>query len=178
MADPDPPVLGFSAFSGTGKTTLLTRLLPLLRERGLRIAVVKHAHHSFDLDQPGKDSYELRKAGAHQMVVTSRRRTAIIHEHGDDGPEPRLADALARVDPRGMDLVLVEGFKHEDFPKIELHRPALGQPLICADNPSVIAVASDEPVSLPRGLPLLDLNRPEAIAEFIWAWHARATGQS
>jgi molybdopterin-guanine dinucleotide biosynthesis protein MobB len=168
------PVMGFCAFSGTGKTTLLTRLVPLLRAKGLKLAVVKHAHHSFDLDQPGKDSYELRKAGACQMVVTSRRRTAIIHEHGDDNPEPRLVDALAAVDPKGMDLVLVEGFKHERFPKIELHRPSLGHPLLCADSEAVIAVASDRPLTLPRALPRLDLDSPEEIADFIMDWHRTA----
>lgn len=161
------PLLGFCAWSGTGKTTLLAKLIPLLRERGLRLGVVKHAHHQFDIDQPGKDSWILRHAGAAQTVVASRQRAALIREYDDGRPEPSLADSLALLDPTALDLVLVEGFKHEPFPKIELHRPAMGRELICAKAPEVIAVASDAPVALPRPLPLLDLNDPPGIADFV-----------
>src|SRR5689334_21649650 len=106
------PTLGFAAYSGTGKTTLLRRIIPLLRERGLRVAVIKHAHHSFDTDVPGKDIYELRKAGAAQMLVASRHRSALVTEMTDVG-EPRLDDLLSRLDQVDVDLILVEGFKAE-----------------------------------------------------------------
>ncbi len=167
MTDFPLPLLGFCAWSGTGKTTLLSHLIPLLRERDLRLAIVKHAHHDFDIDKPGKDSWVLRHAGASQTVVASRRRAALITEYDDDRTEPSLADSLALLDPDALDLVLVEGFKHEPCPKIELHRPAMGRDLICAEVPEVIAVASDAPVELPRPLPLLDMNDPGGIADFI-----------
>ncbi|RMG37880.1 MAG: molybdopterin-guanine dinucleotide biosynthesis protein B [Gammaproteobacteria bacterium] len=167
MKDFPLPLLGFCAWSGTGKTTLLSRLIPLLRRRGLRPAIVKHAHHDFDIDKPGKDSWKLRHAGASQTVVASRNRAALIREYDDGRPEPSLADSLRLLDPDTLDLVLVEGFKHEPFAKIELHRPAMGRDLICAEVPEVIAVASDAPVTLPRPLPLLDLNDPPAIADFV-----------
>ena len=170
MPDFPIPVLGLCAFSGTGKTTLLTALLPLLRARGMRVAVIKHAHHSFDLDYPGKDSYELRKAGAVQTLVASRQRVALIREYEPERAEPSLADARALVDPTGMDLVLVEGFKREPLPKIELCRPSRGRPLMCGRDANIIAVASDGPVELPRDLPLLDLNSPAQIADFVLRW--------
>ncbi|MFL6712642.1 MAG: molybdopterin-guanine dinucleotide biosynthesis protein B, partial [Sulfurifustis sp.] len=118
MVTPRPPILGIAAYSGTGKTTLLRKILPQLRGRGLRVAVVKHAHHSFDTDVPGKDSYELRKAGAVQMLVASRHRWALITETGDAN-EPRLDELLGQLDQSNLDLILVEGFKAEAFPKIE-----------------------------------------------------------
>jgi molybdopterin-guanine dinucleotide biosynthesis protein B len=160
------PVLGFAAYSGTGKTTLLRKLLPRLTREGLRVAVIKHAHHDFDTDVPGKDSYELRRAGAVQMIVASRRRRALITETPDDH-EPRLADLLADVDARHTDLVLVEGFKAEAVRKIELHRPSLGHPLLCTADPTIIAIATDGPLALGRAIPQLDLNRPDEIADFI-----------
>lgn len=161
------PLLGFCAFSGTGKTTLLTRLIPLLRERGLQLAVLKHAHHRFDIDQPGKDSYRLREAGAEQVLIASRHRMALIREFATEQPEPTLATLLGHLDLTDVDLVLVEGFKHESIPKIELHRPALGHPLLHGDDPQVIAVASDGPFEPLRPLPVLDLNDAAAIAGFI-----------
>lgn len=168
MSLPFPiPLIGFCAPSGTGKTSLLSRLIPLLREAGVRVAVVKHAHHGFEIDQPGKDSYLLRAAGADQVVVASRERLALIRENASPAQEPSLAEALYHLDPTGADLVLVEGFKHESFPKIELCRPALGAPLLHPDDPQVIAVATDAPLALARPLPLLDLNRPEAIRDFL-----------
>jgi molybdopterin-guanine dinucleotide biosynthesis protein MobB len=163
----DLPLLGFCAWSGTGKTTLLSQLIPLLRERGLRLGVVKHAHHAFDIDHPGKDSWVLRHAGADQTLVASRRRTALIVEHADGPADPELAECLAMLDTGHLNLVLVEGFKHESFPKIELHRPAMRRPLLCGDSPDILAVASDRPVKLPRALPLLDLNDTPQIADFI-----------
>jgi len=160
------PILGFAAFSGTGKTTLLCRILPLLKARGLRVGLVKHAHHDFDTDIPGKDSYELRKAGAVQMLVASRRRRALVTET-EDGHEPRLDELLRHLDPDSLDLVLVEGFKAEPFPKIELHRPSLGHPLLCLADRSIVAVATDAPLPIEPGVPRLDLNRPTEIVEFI-----------
>lgn len=167
------PVLGVAAYSGTGKTTLLRKILPQLQRRGLRVAVVKHAHHSFDTDIPGKDSYELRKAGATQMLVASRHRWALVTETGD-AAEPRLEALLARLDHSRLDLILVEGFKAEAFPKIELHRPSLGQPLLYPLDPSIIAIATDAPLPEAPNIEVLDLNRPEDIVAFILARTARA----
>ncbi|MCP3866899.1 MAG: molybdopterin-guanine dinucleotide biosynthesis protein B [Gammaproteobacteria bacterium] len=162
------PILGFCAFSGTGKTTLLERLIPLLKSRRLRIGVIKHAHHSFDVDHAGKDSCKLRDAGADQMLVASRNRIAWIRETPEQEQEPTLADLLHSLLPDQLDLVLVEGFKHTHFPKIELHRSRLGKPLIHTHDTSVIAVATDIPRFIsPTGLPALNLNRPDEIADFI-----------
>ena len=170
MRHPGAAVLGFAAWSGTGKTTLLRALIPALRASGLRLGVVKHAHHSFELDYPGKDSYELRKAGALQVVVASRQRLALIREYAAERPEPSLAEALAVIDPTDLDLVLVEGFKREALPKLELCRPQRGKPLMCGRDPNIIAVACDGPLELPRPVPLLDLNNPAQVAEFILRW--------
>jgi len=168
------PVLGFAAFSGTGKTTLLIRLIPFLEQRGVRVALVKHAHHDFDIDKPGKDSYELRKAGARQVLVASDRRSALITDY-PERREPRLEDLVAQLALDTVDLVLVEGFRHLPFPKIELHRPSLKHPLLCHEDGSIIAVATDSPVDTDP-LPRLDLNRAAMIGEFVLAWldeHAR-----
>lgn len=163
------PMLGFAAYSGTGKTTLLLKLLPLLKARGLRIAVVKHAHHSFEMDQPGKDSYRLRAAGADEMLVASRCRMAWVRECDGNRAEPSLAEALAVLDPARVDLVLVEGFKHEPYPKIELHRAALGRPLLFPDDPNVVALATDGGTLAqdPGDLPRLSINEPAEIADFV-----------
>jgi molybdopterin-guanine dinucleotide biosynthesis protein B len=168
------PVLGFAAFSGTGKTTLLIRLIPLLEQRGVRVALVKHAHHDFDIDKPGKDSYELRKAGARQVLVASDRRSALITDY-PERREPRLEELVAQLAPDAVDLVLVEGFRHLAFPKIELHRPSLKHPLLCREDSSIIAVATDFPVDTDP-YPRLDLNRVAMIGDFVLAWmdeHAR-----
>ena len=162
------PIIGIAAYSGTGKTTLLLRLLPILKSRGLRIGVVKHAHHTFEVDQPGKDSYELRKSGADQMLIASKRRWALMVEaHRDQ--DPSLDEVLLELDQGTLDLILVEGFKHERFPKIELHRPSLGTPLLCLEDPSIIAVATDATLQQSPGLPQLDLNCAAGIADFIVA---------
>lgn len=160
------PILGFAAFSGTGKTTLLVKLLAVLRARGYRVGVVKHAHHSFEIDKPGKDSYELRKAGAVQTLVGSRRRWALVAETEDER-EPRLDDLLRHLDQDVLDFILVEGFKAERFPKIELHRPNLGRPLLHPDDDSIVAIACDAFLPVKTSLPLLDLNQPESIADFV-----------
>ncbi len=166
------PIIGFAAFSGTGKTTLLKELLPLLSARGLRVGVVKHAHHSFDVDHPGKDSYELRKSGAAQMLIASRSRWALVVERARDR-EPKLDEVLLELDQAALDLILVEGFKDERFAKIELHRPILRRPLLFPDDDAIIAVASDAPVEGTCQLPQLDLNRPEEIAAFIVEYAAK-----
>lgn len=158
------PVLGFSANSGTGKTTLISHIIPLLNERGSQVGLIKHSHHNFETDQPGKDSYRLRKAGASPVLLVSKYRRAIITELSGD--EPRLEDQLACFPTDSLDLIIVEGFKHISFPKIELHRAELNAPLLFHNDPSIIAIASDTPI--PTQLPCLDLNKPEEIAEFIY----------
>jgi molybdopterin-guanine dinucleotide biosynthesis protein B len=162
------PVLGFAAFSGTGKTTLLIRLIPFLEQRGVRVALIKHAHHDFDIDKPGKDSYELRKAGARQVLVASDRRSALITENAEP-KEPQLDDLVAQLALDAVDLVLVEGFRHVPFSKIELHRPSLKQPLLCHEDASIIAVATDAHLNM-NPLPRLDLNNTAMIGEFILKW--------
>jgi len=162
------PVLGFAAFSGTGKTTLLEKLIPQLTDRGIRIGLVKHAHHAFDIDQPGKDSYRLRKAGAQQVLIASSQRQALMTENTTP-QEPRLDELLARLDLDNIDLVLVEGFKHVAFPKIELHRKVLGKTLLHPEDADIIAVASDHLTDC-GDLPALDINDTAAIAAFIIEW--------
>jgi len=160
------PIVGFAAYSGTGKTTLLKKLLPLLKARGVRVGMVKHAHHTFDVDQPGKDSYELRKAGAAQMLIASRTRWALMVERPRE-KDPQLDEVLLELDQAALDLILVEGFKQERFPKIELRRSGLRGKPFYPDDDSIVAVASDDPTSLDTELPVLDLNRPVEIVDFI-----------
>lgn len=165
MIDYPLPLLGFCAYSGTGKTTLLRQLLPILKREGLRVSVVKHAHHSFDIDHPGKDSYELRHAGADQMLVASRNRMAWVKE---TSKEPVLEEVLDALDQDELDLVLVEGFKQAVFPKIELHRPSLGKSLMYPLDSNIIAIATDARIINSRAVPTqLNLNQPGEIAEFI-----------
>ena len=161
------PLLGFVAFSNTGKTTLLASLLPLLRQRGLRIGVIKHARHGFDIDHPGKDSYVLREAGAAQMLIGAPQRWALVTETPGQG-DPRLDDLLPHLDQRRLDCILVEGFKHEPFPKMELHRPNQGHPLMCLSDETIIAVASDGPLAVELQLPILDLNNSLQIVDFVY----------
>ena len=167
------PVLGFAAFSGTGKTTLLEKLIPQLTQQGIRIGMIKHAHHEFDIDKPGKDSYRLRKAGAQQMLIASSSRQALMTEN-DTPREPRMDELIARLDLENIDLVLVEGFKNVPFPRIELHRKELGKTLLYPEDPGIIAVASDH-LSDCGGLPALDINDSAAIAAFIITWLNTAT---
>lgn len=160
------PIIGFVAFSGTGKTTLLVKLLGLLRQHELRVGIIKHAHHSFELDHPGKDSYELRHAGASQMLIGSRQRWALICETPNAG-ESELQEYADRLDQTQLDLILVEGFKRDTFPKIELHRPSLGHPLLASDDPGIIAIAHDAPTRLDIDRQQLDINDPAVVADFI-----------
>lgn len=162
------PLLGFAAYSGTGKTTLLLKLLPILKASGLRVGMVKHAHHDFEIDHPGKDSYELRAAGADEMLIAGGHQVAWIHERQAPMQEPTLEETLALLDPEILDLVLVEGFKAAAFPKIELHRPALGRPLIFPHDPHVVAIATDVPLQQQIDTPpRLGLNDPQQIAAFV-----------
>ncbi|WP_457667271.1 molybdopterin-guanine dinucleotide biosynthesis protein B [Thiolapillus sp.] len=169
LSDFPLPVLGFAAFSGSGKTTLLEQVIPLLRQSGLRLALVKHSHHDFEMDKPGKDSDRLRKAGAGQILLASKFRTAWIRE-GDGETEPDLYELLERLDTRVLDLVLVEGFRDESVAKIEIHRPSLGKPLLCNKDDKVLAVATDQPPHQQLTVPLLPLNDPETVADFVLRW--------
>ncbi len=162
------PVLGFAAYSGTGKTSLLVKLLPLMKLQGLRVAMIKQTHHDFEIDKPGKDSYELRKAGADQGMLASDRRSALITEYNEQR-EPDLPQLIDQLDLDNIDLVMVEGIKHFPFAKIELHRPSLGKQLIFPGDSSVIAVASDSHLET-GALPLLNINEPEEVAGFINRW--------
>jgi molybdopterin-guanine dinucleotide biosynthesis protein B len=166
MRNAEVPVVGFAAFSGTGKTTLLTQLIPLFKQRGVRVGLIKHSHHDFAVDRPGKDSYRLRAAGASPVMLVSKYRRAVITEL-DGEREPRLEEQLSFLDRSQLDLILVEGFRHERFPKIELHRPILSKPLLYPDDPSIVAVASDTHLPLPGSVALLDINNPATIAQFI-----------
>jgi len=162
------PILGFVAYSGTGKTTLLLKIIPILKAKGLRIGMIKHTHHKkFDIDYPGKDSYRLRQAGAEQMLVASSKRWALMVELENKFAEPDLEQLLVHLDQQKLDLILVEGFKHENFPKIEVHRPSLGNPLFFPEDNSIIAIACDVTDKLKTNLPLLDMNHPEQIVAFI-----------
>jgi len=164
------PVLAISAWSGTGKTTLLKRLIPALCAKGIRPGLIKHTHHNMDVDKPGKDSYELRKAGAAQTIVASNQRWALMTETPDEAPLD-LAYLVSRMDHSTLDLVLVEGFKHEAVAKILLFRSDAGHNVceLTLDE-HVIAVASD--VALPLQVPVLDLNDVDGISEFIMQWSA------
>jgi molybdopterin molybdotransferase len=164
------PVLGIAAPSGTGKTTLLEAVLPHLVAAGLRVALVKHAHHDFDLDQPGKDSHRLRQAGARQVVVGSTRRLASIIEREDPECAPSLGEFLARIDPRLADLVLVEGFKRDPIPRLALARAGAPSPPVPLTDPWLVALVSDDPAGAPTTLPCLALDDPAAVAAFLVRW--------
>ena len=154
---------GIAGWSGSGKTTLVRRLVPELIGRGLAVSTVKHAHHDFDVDRPGKDSYEHRAAGAKEVMVASSIRWALMHE-GRGETEPSLAELVERMAP--VDLILIEGFKSERYEKLEVHRPSLGKTLLCTGDSDVVALASDAPIDGTE-LPVFDLDDVVAIAEFI-----------
>ena len=155
-------VFGIAGFSGSGKTTLLEKLIPLLTARGIRVSLIKHAHHTFDVDQPGKDSYRHRHAGCSEVLVTSSRRWVLMHELRG-APEPTLEQMIKRISP--CDLLLVEGFKREPIPKLEVYRAEVGEPNLFPHDPNVVAVASD--ARLDTRLLQFNLNDASAIAEFI-----------
>jgi len=155
-------IFGFAGYSGSGKTTLIEQLIPLFIERGVTVSLIKHAHHTFEIDQPGKDSFRHRKAGCTEVLVTSSRRWALMHELRG-APEPALSDLTKRMSP--CDLLLVEGFKREPIPKLEVYRAEVGEPLIHPHDQNIVAVASD--VRLTTKLPQLDLNATADIAGFV-----------
>ncbi|MCE5182514.1 MAG: molybdopterin-guanine dinucleotide biosynthesis protein B [Betaproteobacteria bacterium] len=153
---------GFAGYSGSGKTTLIEQLIPLLVEQGLKVSLIKHTHHDFAIDQPGKDSYRHRAAGCSEVMVTSKFRWALVHELRDE-PEPGLDEQIGRLAP--CDLVLVESFKNEAIPKLEVHRSAIGKPLLFPDDPHIVAVASD--ISVETRLPQFKLDQADKIVELI-----------
>ena len=156
-------IIGLAGWSGSGKTTLIKKLIPSLIARGSSVSTLKHAHHGFDLDQPGKDSFFHRTAGATEVIISSARRWAILHELREE-PEWDLPALVAKMSP--VDLVLVEGFKRDAFPKLEIHRAANGKPLIHPDDPHIVAIAAD--IALPQAkIPVIDLNNVEAIADLL-----------
>jgi len=162
------PVIGFVAYSGTGKTTLLKKIITILKiEKSFKVGVLKHAHHDFDIDIPGKDSYELRHAGASQMLVASKNRWALVTETPAEYQEPDLNNLLTQLTHSELDLILVEGFKHEIFDKIELHRPSLGKTVLYPNDANIVAIATDEPQKITAELPILDINNVNSIVQFI-----------
>jgi len=162
-------VFGIAGFSGSGKTTLLEKLIPEFRSRGLRVSVIKHTHHRFDLDKPGKDSWRHREAGAEEVLVLSGDRWVLMHELRGE-PEPSLEEQLQIMSD--VDLVLIEGFKAAPVPKVEVHRPAHGKTPLWPENPHVVAVATDGAIEAP--MPVLDLNDVVAVAQFILDYDTKA----
>ena len=161
------PMIGFSAPSGTGKTTLLKQVIPLLKSKGLKIAIIKHSHQHFELDQPGKDSYELRKSGADHTIVCTTTRMAAITEFATPDDEPSLQEIADRLDINKLDILLVEGYRHLEFAKIELHRETLGKPYLYLNDPTIIALACDAEPPEDIAISVLDINSPEQIADFV-----------
>jgi molybdopterin-guanine dinucleotide biosynthesis protein B len=166
-------IIGLAGWSGSGKTTLIKKVIPRLLARGVKVSTLKHAHHGFDLDQPGKDSFFHRAAGATEVVISSAKRFAILHELRGE-PEWDLPDLVAKMSP--VDLVLVEGYKRDAFPKLEIYRAANGKPPIHPDDPHVVAIASD--TALPAAkVPVIDLNDIEGIADILMK-HAVPIGEA
>jgi molybdopterin-guanine dinucleotide biosynthesis protein MobB len=165
------PLLGLAAYSGTGKTTLLEKLIPLLCEQGLNIALVKHSHHNIELDKPGKDSYRLRKAGTCQLLLAGTDRAIIFHEYGQK-EDKQLIDQLRLLNTEALDLVLVEGYRDESFNKVELHRVALNKPFLFSHDSGIIALACDEHQAS-CSLPQLDINNPVEVMSFVMVYLKR-----
>jgi molybdopterin-guanine dinucleotide biosynthesis protein B len=155
-------IFGFAGWSGSGKTTLIEKLIPLFVARGLKLSLIKHAHHTFDVDQPGKDSYRHRHAGCTEVLVSSSRRWALVHELRG-APEPGFAELLERLSP--CDLVLIEGFKREHVPKLEVYRAVTGEPLLHPEDRNIVAIAADR--RLETALPQFDLDDAPGIASFV-----------
>jgi len=162
-------IIGFAGFSGSGKTTLLEKVIPLLSAKGLRIAVIKHAHHKFDIDKPGKDSFRHREAGAGEVIVVSGYRWALMHELANEA-EPSLEELCSRLSP--CDLVLVEGYKYSGIAKFEVHRSVTGHPHLYPDDEHIIALVTDTKSDI--RLPQLDINVPQQVAEFILKYFSLA----
>ncbi len=156
-------IFGLAGWSGSGKTTLIVKLIPELVARGLSVSTMKHAHHDFDIDQPGKDSYEHRQAGANEVMISASKRWALMHEVREE-EEPSVDELIARMSP--VDILLVEGFKWHAHPKMEVHRPSVGKPLLQSDDPEIIAVASDEALT-GLSVPVLNLDDISGVADFI-----------
>ncbi len=159
-------VFGFAGYSGSGKTTLIEQVIPRIVMQGFHVSLIKHAHHGFDIDRPGKDSFRHREAGCMEVLLTSDQRWVLMHELRG-APEPDLFAQLKLLSP--CDIVLVEGFKSTPIPKLEVHRPSYGCPLIFPDNPNIVAIATDAvPVQqIPPALTHLDMNDPDAVTDFI-----------
>jgi molybdopterin-guanine dinucleotide biosynthesis protein B len=156
-------IVGLAGWSGSGKTTLLVRVIPVLVGRGLRVSTIKHAHHRFDIDHPGKDSHRHRSAGASEVLICSGERWALMHELRGTAP-PTLDELLGKLS--AVDLVIVEGYKRDRHPKLEIHRPSVGKPLLYPEDPDIFAVACDVPLA-PSRLPVVDLADAEAIADIL-----------
>jgi molybdopterin-guanine dinucleotide biosynthesis protein B len=159
-------IFGLTGWSGSGKTTLVRRLVPALIARGVRVSTMKHAHHGFDMDKPGKDSYVHREAGAVEVMVSSRNRWVLQHENREV-PEPSMEELLQFMTP--VDLVLVEGYKSYPHDKMEVYRASVGKSLMAPENPTIVAVATDTPEALRLDVPVLDLNDEGAVADFVIA---------
>jgi len=158
-------IIGLAGWSGAGKTTLVTRAIPVLLKRGVKVSTLKHAHHKFDVDQPGKDSYQHRMAGAQEVLVGSANRWFLLHELRGER-EPTLQELLSRLSP--VDLVIIEGYKRDNHPKLEVYRAANGKPLIHPDDPAVVAIATDAPLTHPK-VPTVDLDDIETIVDILMA---------
>lgn len=162
-------VFGFAGWSGSGKTTLIEKIVPQIAARGMKVSLIKHAHHGFDLDRPGKDSYRHREAGCSEVLIMARERWALLHESRGE-PEMMLEEALARMSP--CDLVLIEGYKAYSVPKLEVHRVAVGKPLLCPGDENIVGIATDAIASTPlagwsENLPRFDIDNTASIAEFV-----------
>ena len=158
-------IFGFAGWSGSGKTTLIENVIPRFVQRGVKISLIKHAHHRFDVDHPGKDSYRVRAAGCSEVLVTSKQRWALLHESPGDEPEGSLEDQIGRMSP--CDLLLIEGYKYYPLPKLEVYRAANAKPLLHPQDEHIVALATDTPI--PCGLPQFGLEDYDAIAAFVLA---------
>lgn len=158
------PVLGFVGFSGAGKTTLLEQVIKFLSDENINVAVIKHSHHKFDMDTPGKDSHRFRLSGAKQVMLGSSQRYALLVEN--QGKEPNLGSLISKLDMSGLDLILFEGFKHEDYPKLEVNRLITGNENLFKNDPSIIALVTDD-LHCDIDVPLLDINNPLLVAQFV-----------
>lgn len=159
-------IIGFAAYSGTGKTTLIKNIVSILKKRKYKVSVIKHAHHNFDIDHKGKDSYEIRKAGAENILISSKKRWALLHENVNN-KELSLDELLNIIKNLNSDIILVEGFKYENFPKIELYRKIIGKNFLYTKDKNIIAIASNEPIKCKIDIDILDLNNPNQIVDYI-----------